>query len=204
MEKDISTEQKIKEAAKRVFQKKGLGLARTRDIAEEAGINQALLNYYFRSKEKLFDIVMEESVREMFSFITHIINDRETTLSEKIDAAVERYIEGLLKNPNLPLFVFSELQANPKNLLKKMGASENIISNSYLYQQLQEQVAKKRLNVDPMHFLINLVSLSIFPIMGKPFLTNVHKMNEEDYSAFIKERKTLVPKWLKSMLELEE
>ncbi len=204
MEKDISTEQKIKEAAKRVFQKKGLGLTRTRDIAEEAGINLALLNYYFRSKEKLFDIVMEESVREMFSFISHIINDRKTTLPEKIDLAVERYIEGLLKNPHLPLFVFSELQANPQKLFKKMGASENVIGNSSMYEQLQEQVVKKELNIEPLHFFINLVSLSIFPILAKPFFLNIHRMKEEDYLSFINERKTLVSEWLKSMLQLEE
>lgn len=69
MEKDISTEEKIKEAARKIFMEKGFGSTRTREIAEAAGINSALLNYYFRSKEKLFEIIMMESVQEMFAFI---------------------------------------------------------------------------------------------------------------------------------------
>lgn len=202
MVRDVSTEQKIKEAAKRVFQKKGFGLTRTRDIAKEAGINLALLNYYYRSKENLFEIVMQESIEEMFSYLEHIMNNKQTTLSEKIDAGVLRYIEGMFKNSNLPLFLFSELQANPQHLFDRVKIPEGFIQETYMFKQINEQINKEKLNFTAIHFFINLVSMSIFPIIGQPFIKYVTKMDEKSFADFIEQRKTLVPIWLKSMLKL--
>lgn len=202
MVRDVSTEQKIKEAAKRVFQKKGFGLTRTRDIAKEAGINLALLNYYYRSKENLFEIVMQESIEEMFSYLEHIMNNKQTTLSEKIDAGVLRYIEGMFKNSNLPLFLFSELQANPQHLFDRVKIPEGFIQETYMFKQINEQINKEKLNFTAIHFFINLVSMSIFPIIGQPFIKYVTKMDEKSFTDFIEQRKTLVPIWLKSMLKL--
>ncbi|WP_303848620.1 TetR/AcrR family transcriptional regulator [Apibacter mensalis] len=202
MVRDVSTEQKIKEAAKRVFQKKGFGLTRTRDIAKEAGINLALLNYYYRSKENLFEIVMQESIEEMFSYLEHIMNNKQTTLTEKIDAGVLRYIEGMSKNSNLPLFLFSELQANPQHLFDGVKIPEGFIQETYMFKQINEQINKEKLNFTAIHFFINLVSMSIFPIIGQPFIKYVTKMDEKSFTDFIEQRKTLVPIWLKSMLKL--
>ncbi|WP_303822258.1 TetR/AcrR family transcriptional regulator [Apibacter mensalis] len=202
MVRDVSTEQKIKEAAKRVFQKKGFGLTRTRDIAKEAGINLALLNYYYRSKENLFEIVMQESIEEMFSYLEHIMNNKQTTLTEKIDAGVLRYIEGMSKNSNLPLFLFSELQANPQHLFDRVKIPEGFIQDTYMFKQINAQINKEKLNFTAIHFFINLVSMSIFPIIGQPFIKYVTKMDEKSFADFIEQRKTLVPIWLKSMLKL--
>lgn len=202
MVRDVSTEQKIKEAAKRVFQKKGFGLTRTRDIAKEAGINLALLNYYYRSKENLFEIVMQESIEEMFFYLEHIMNNKQTTLTEKIDAGVLRYIEGMSKNSNLPLFLFSELQANPQHLFDRVKIPEGFIQETYMFKQINEQINKEKLNFTAIHFFINLVSMSIFPIIGQSFIKYVTKMDEKSFTDFIEQRKTLVPIWLKSMLKL--
>src|SRR6478672_4764053 len=91
--KDISTEDKIKEAARVVFTQKGYAATRTRDIAEEAGINLALLNYYFRSKEKLFQQVMSENIQKLFGIILPIVNDASTKLETKIDLIATAYID---------------------------------------------------------------------------------------------------------------
>ena len=80
---DLSTEDKIKEAARKVFTSKGYAATRTRDIAEEAGINLALLNYYFRTKEKLFEIIMAEKMFKLFSVLAPVIDDPKTTLEKK-------------------------------------------------------------------------------------------------------------------------
>lgn len=202
MVRDVSTEQKIKEAAKRVFQKKGFGLTRTRDIAKEAGINLALLNYYYRSKENLFEIVMQESIEEMFFYLEYIMNNKQTTLTEKIDAGVLRYIEGMSKNSNLPLFLFSELQANPQHLFDRVKIPEGFIQETYMFKQINEQINKEKLNFTAIHFFINLISMSIFPIIGQPFIKYVTKMDEKSFTDFIEQRKTLVPIWLKSILKL--
>src|SRR6202007_2839144 len=90
---DPSTEEKIKDAARVIFHRKGYAATRTRDIAEEAGINLALLNYYFRSKEKLFDIIMLESLYEFRQFMQTAFNDEKTSLESKIETMVGKYID---------------------------------------------------------------------------------------------------------------
>src|ERR1700753_4502302 len=94
--KETTTEERIKEAARKLFTQKGFAGTRTRDIAEEAGINLALLNYYFRSKEKLFDLVMLENLGQFISGVRALFNDKATSLDQKIEALVNFYITQLL------------------------------------------------------------------------------------------------------------
>ena len=112
-EKDPTTEEKIKEAARKVFHKKGYAGTRTRDIAEEAGVNLALLNYYFRSKEKLFDLIMEETMQLFFQSLKGLINNERTTLQEKLQDFTTQYIDFLCSQPELPIFILNEIQMNP-------------------------------------------------------------------------------------------
>src|SRR5688500_8674276 len=121
---DLTTEEKIRKAALKLFTKKGFAATRTRDISEEAGINLALLNYYYRSKEKLFELVMTEVLQNFFKGITGIFNDQETSLHQKIEIFVTRYTELLTQQPDLPLFIFHELRINPEKLGSKMGVNE--------------------------------------------------------------------------------
>jgi len=115
---DYTTESKIMNAARIVFHKKGFAAARTRDIAEEAGINLALLNYYFRSKEKLFNLVMFETVQTFFESVTHIFNSPDSSLDEKIERFSADYIELLISEPEIPLFILSEIRSNTEELLQ--------------------------------------------------------------------------------------
>ena len=108
-----STEEKIKAAAQKVFMQKGYGAARTRDIASAAGINLALLNYYFRSKEKLFHDIMIERIKLFFGTLAPLLNDASTSLEVKIGRIVSGYLDMLLENPELPLFVLNELRKKP-------------------------------------------------------------------------------------------
>src|SRR5215217_870837 len=109
-ELDLTTEQKIKEAAVVVFTKKGYVASRTRDIAEEAGINLALLNYYFRSKEKLFDIVMKENMMQLLAAMKNVLNNEKQSLEEKVTNIIENYVDLLLANPDLPIFILGEIR----------------------------------------------------------------------------------------------
>src|ERR1044071_9731716 len=104
---EASTEEKIKAAARKVFMQKGYGASRTRDIAEAAGINLALLNYYFRSKEKLFHEIMLERVQKLFGTIAPILMDDSTSLEKKIQLMAPKYIDLLTENPDLPMFVLN-------------------------------------------------------------------------------------------------
>src|ERR1700752_5346483 len=100
IESSASTEEKIKEAARKVFTRKGYAATRTRDIAEESGLNLALINYYFRSKEKLFDIIMLEHLQTFVHSIVDLINNPNTTLPQKLEQLVGHYIDMLKANPD--------------------------------------------------------------------------------------------------------
>lgn len=196
---DPSTEEKIKNAARTIFHKKGFAATRTRDIAEEAGINLALLNYYFRSKEKLFDMIMMESLQGFFQSMMMVFNNEESSLEEKVELFVGNYMDFLIKQPDIPLFVLSELRTNPGSLISKMDV-KNFLMKSYFIKQLQEQVKKGKLApVHPMHFLMNMVGLVVFPFIGSPILKNLGGLKNEEFEELMMQRKKLIPQWIKLM-----
>lgn len=192
-EKDISTEERIKEAARIVFIKKGFAATRTRDIAEEAGLNLALLNYYFRSKEKLFHIVMEEKFEQFFGTIVVLLNDNESTVKEKVAAVANDYIDLLLANPDLPIFVLSEIRNRPELFSKRVSGR---LINSTFFKQLTE--LKPDVNV--FHLILNLLSMIIFPILAQPVINQIESLKDPAFKKFILERKRLIPLWFEAML----
>ncbi len=197
-EPEQTTEEKILEAASEVFTEKGFSGTRTRDIAEKAGINLALLNYYFRSKEKLFEQVMKIKVVLLFGKIFPILSNEKTSLEEKIDLASEKYFEILSKNPNLPLFVISEIQKKNSNITKIIPVNK-IFENSVIIKQIKE----KRPEINPLHYLVNFLAMTIFPFVAKPVFNAFELTNEAEYHQFISERRKLVPIWIKQLLEIK-
>jgi len=197
-EPEQTTEEKILEAASEVFTEKGFSGTRTRDIAEKAGINLALLNYYFRSKEKLFEQVMKIKVVLLFGKIFPILSNEKTSLEEKIDLASEKYFEILSKNPNLPLFVISEIQKKNSNITKIIPVNK-IFENSVIIKQIKE----KRPEINPLHYLVNFLAMTIFPFVAKPVFNAFELTNEAEYHQFISERRKLVPIWMKQLLEIK-
>lgn len=195
---DISTEEKIKEAARKVFTRKGYAATRTRDIAEEAGLNLALLNYYFRSKEKLFAEVMTEKVQQLFGVIAPIINDPSTPLNTKIVRLAESYIDMLSEHPDLPIFVLSELRNNPAQFTSKMQIGP-LIKDSVLIRQLIE----KRPAINPLHFMTNILGMAIFPFLAQPIFLSTSIMDARQFKFLMAERKMLIPVWVSAMLEQE-
>ena len=191
---DLSTEEKIMEAARKVFTEKGYAAARTRDIAEESGINLALLNYYFRSKEKLFELVMLEKVNKLFGTIIPILSDEKTELEEKLDRIAESYIDLLLVNPDLPIFVLSEIRRRPEKFAQLVNAKERVTQSVFM-----KQLMARKLNISPFHILINLLGITVFPFVAKPVLSKLIG-NEEQYDMLMKQRKELIPMWIKMML----
>jgi len=194
--KDTSTEEKIKEAARKVFMQKGYSATRTRDIAEEASINLALLNYYFRSKEKLFHQVMQEKLQQFFGVLLKIINDSSTKLETKIDLIVSNYIDVLSENPELPLFVLSEMKALPDTIKKILPVQKITPQISFM-----EQLKDKRPDLNPIHFLMNILGMTIFPFVAKPAFSLISATSKSELEAVLKERKKLIPIWVKAMLK---
>lgn len=195
-QKDDSTEEKIKSAARKVFTQKGFSATRTRDIAEEANINLALLNYYFRSKEKLFDLIMMENMQQFVMAIALVLNNDKYSLNEKVERIAENYIHLLLKNPGLPLFILHEIKANPEKFMATIGLKK-ILMESHFYKQLKKE---SKSNINPLHFLINIIGLAVFPFLAGPLLKIIGNMNETEFIKLMEERKKLIPVWVSLMI----
>jgi AcrR family transcriptional regulator len=197
-----SAEEKIKEAARKLFTQKGFAAVKTRDIAEEAGINLALLNYYFRSKQKLFDMIMLENLQQFIQgSVFTIISDRELTFEKKIEKIVDSYVNMLTENPDLPFFILNEMKSNPVEFGAQMEpvlAPMRII----LIKELQQDIdAGKIAAIHPFHFLANLVGLTVFPFIARPLLQKVTNVSNHEFNKLIQERKKLVPLWISAILK---
>ncbi|MEP6647218.1 MAG: TetR/AcrR family transcriptional regulator, partial [Saprospiraceae bacterium] len=160
----------------------------------------ALLNYYFRSKEKLFELIMVESMQEFIQSIAGVLNGQSTTLQEKIRILVNNYLDMLTQQPNLPLFVLSELRANPTDLLLRLNFKEKLI-HSYFFIQIQEAMKEGKIApIHPLHFIMNIMGMIIFPFVGNPIIKNIGNLDQNAFARLMEERKELIPKWIESMM----
>ena len=197
---DDSTEDKIKSAARKLFTQKGFAATKTRDIANEAGINLALLNYYFRSKEKLFEIIMLENLGHFFHDVAVIVNDEKTTFYKKIELLADFYITKLLDNPDVPLFVLNEARSNPK----KLPLQFQIMDTCLIKQFMEEIKLGKIKKLNPGHLMMNIMGLAVFPFAARPMIQRVRDISDDEYVALMLERKKLIPEWIKGMLEIKK
>lgn len=197
IQSDSTTEEKIKTAARKVFTKKGYSAARTRDIAEEAGINLALLNYYFRSKEKLFDIVMMENLQKFLLVLGGTLREEKSSLTEKVALIANNYIDMLKANPDLPIFVLSEIRAHPEKFVNNLGIKGLLLESSF-FKQLHEATKGK---IHPLHLLMNIMSMTVFPFIASPLLQHVGNIKQPDFEKLMEERKKLIPVWFDSIVK---
>ena len=198
---DATTEEKIKATARLVFHKKGYAATRTRDIAEEAGINLALLNYYFRSKEKLFEIIMFETLFGFMQNMIMVLSDEKSSLEKKVKLFVSNYIDLIIKDPNIPILMLSEIRNHPENLLEKLPLKHLIMDSAFVKQHQQLVAEGKITDPNPLHFLMNLISLVVFPFIGQPLLQGISGLNEAQFVKLMQERKDRIPAWIKAMMK---
>lgn len=199
-EKDKKTEDKIKQVARMMFIQKGFTGTTTREIATEAGTNLALVNYYFRSKEQLFKQIMLESLHEFFESVVDILNDSHTSLEIKLERLVERYIDQLNQHPDIPMFILSEIRSNPEIFLNEFLKGTKL-RQTVLFNQLTAHLQEKqKLNINPIHIMMNVLSMTLFPFIVKPMICHVTEMPEDEYRALMLERKKLIPMWVKQMV----
>ena len=204
---DPSTEEKIKNAAKKLFTKKGYAAIRTRDIAEEAGINLALLNYYFRSKKKLFELVMKENIHLFLGAMIENINNKPRTFEEQLDFMVDHYIDLLLQNPDLPFFVLNLLQSGklpPEDKDDPLFRNIQQMRNSFLKNILEAMEKGKVKNIHPLHVIANMMGLIIFPFMARSLLmARAGNISRKEFEELMIERKRLIPEWIRSIMRTQ-
>lgn len=168
MAKDQQTEERILEAAQRVFTRNGLAGARTQDIADEAGVNRALINYYFRSRDNLAQAVFLRAASSLFPALMKTLAG-EGSIEEKIQRVIDIEYDMLNRNPYLPLYVLAELQYHPQKLRDLVHTHLPIqelrpAALATLQRQLDEAAGEGRIRPTRAEDLfITLVSLIIFP-----------------------------------------
>jgi AcrR family transcriptional regulator len=203
MVKDITAEDKILKAAKEVFISKGYDGARMQEIADMAKINKALLHYYFRSKDKLFEAVFEDTLQQIGPVILDFVNDP-IPLEVKIWRFVDNYIEIIKKNPKLPLFILNEIRVNPQRVLNFLNI--NVLLNvQVLKEQLNHESEKGGFNpVDVKHFMVNIISMTIFPFIGKPIIQKTLQVNDDEWEKFLEERKRIIPQTIMNWIKFDQ
>lgn len=190
------TEEKVLAAARKVFMTKGMAGARMQDIADEAGINKAMLHYYFRDKDKLFETIFMEEAQKFFPKI-NIIFQADMPLFEKIEKFVAEYIDEMLQNPMLPWFVMNEINRNPEQFISRVWGKANIPRPMALLEQIEKEVRKGNIKkVHPLHLLMNILSMTIFPFIAQPMMSKVLHMNDAAFKQAMTERKKEIPRFI--------
>ena len=183
------TEEKIFEAATDVFIEKGLDGARMQDIADHAGINKALLHYYFRTKDRLFEAVFTKLAKKMFSRFGPIFENN-LTLEEKIRLFFREHITLLQNNPKLPGFILNEINHNPRriqNLIKNIEFKNLWLS---IIENHKDELDKYNITEETLPQIItSIISLSVFPFAAKGILEVAFKSFDIDFNKYIEERK---------------
>jgi AcrR family transcriptional regulator len=192
-ELSIDTEKSILNAARKVFIAKGFHGARMQEIADEAGINKALLHYYFRSKEKLFQQILKDTFSVFFPNMLQFVSNENVPFQEKIAEFIRRYIELISQNPFIPTFLISEMHQNPEgvsNFIESTGFQVNEIGSRFKAIIINEL---KITEIEAQHFIVNLISMCIFPFIGRPMLERtLFKSNPIEFDKFIAQRANVV------------
>lgn len=194
--KDQSTEEKILQSARKVFTSKGMAGARMQDIADEAGINKALLHYYFKDKNKLFELVFLVEAQKFFPKINAIFNS-DSPLFDKIQNFVTEYIDEMLENPYLPWFVMNEINRDPDQFMYKIWGKDNLPKPGKFLEQMDKEIKKGTIKkISPLHLLMNLLSMTIFPFVAKPMIVRNLQLDELQFRQAMEQRKKEIPEFI--------
>lgn len=169
--KDSNTEERILEAAKTAFMTHGLYGARMQDIANHAGINKALLHYYFRSKEKLFDHVFEGALSKYFDQML-VFADTSLPVQDRIFKYIDNIIDFLSEYPQMAMFIIKEISLDPELFYERVGHLKP--KGVRLLPVLLEGMETGEVpQLDPVIFMMNLHSLCSYPFVASPIFKSI-------------------------------
>ncbi len=194
---DIDTEALIKVAAKKVFLKKGLAGTRLQEIADEAGIGRTALHYYFRSKEKLFEVVWKEVFADMRQRTT-MLESAELTVIEKMQAFAEGYFTKAISEPELDIFILNEFNNNPEIMASILVNPSGGSPMHILMHDIEKGVKNGELKGEPRQIFTTLISVCFFSFAGKAILKSMLNLDEAAYMEMMHERKAYVIQFLAS------
>jgi len=186
-----TTEQRIFDAAHEIFTQKGMDGAKMQEIADRAGINKALLHYYYRSKEKLYETVARAIIGKALPALRQVI-ESELPLEEKIRGFIRTYIDIISRNTFIPLFIISEINKHPERFIDAV-MPKDLPKPEIFFRQVEAEIAAGRMRpIKPQHLIVNVVSLCVFPFVGKPMIRILLGMSPGEMRLFLEERKNEV------------
>lgn len=187
----MTTEEKIFEAAFRVFQLKGFKGARMQEIADEAGINKAMLHYCFKNKELLFEAVFMNAFGKLAPQINEIFKSQDS-IFEKIKKFTDSYISFVMDYPFLPQFIIQEMNNNPE-FVTKFLKKENRPDPTKLIHQIENEIKLGILKpINPKQLLIDIFSMTVFPFAAQALLKGMIQVSNEEFMQLMEERKKYI------------
>jgi len=187
----MTTEEKIFNAARIIFQKKGFSGARMQEIADEAGINKAMLHYCFKNKELLFKAVFMNAFGQLAPQINEIFNSTETVF-DKIRKFTHSYISFVILNPFLPQFVIQEMNNNPEFVMSFLN-NENRPNPSKLLSQIEKEIQEGIIKpVQPKQLLLDIISMTVFPFAAQMMVKGIIQISDAEFNTMMEERKTSI------------
>lgn len=193
--KNKDTEGQILEAAKNVFQKKGMDGARMQQIADEAGINKAMLHYYYRNKQLLFEAVFSNAFSLLAPQLNKILND-DSSIEDKVKNFTSNYISFVSKHPYLPNFIIHEINRNP-SFFEKIQQNAAFPTLEKFNNQVAAEVEKGILKpIEGDQLFINIISLNIFPFVAIPLIKGFLEIDEKAFKNLMKQRKIAVSEFI--------
>ena len=188
-DKDKQTEERIFEAATTVFEEEGMTGARMQNIANRAGINKALLHYYFRTKDHLFDAVFTKLAQKMFMKFAPIFNEN-LSIEEKIRFFFREHIDFLKQNPRLPGFILNEINRNPQRIKKLLSNLDFKILWASIQEQHSNELDKYNITEDNLpQIMTTIASLSVFPFAARGIFEVVFSKVGVEFDQYIEKRK---------------
>lgn len=194
-----STEQKIFDAAHEIFTQKGMDGAKMQEIADLAGINKALLHYYYKTKEKLYEAVARAVIGKAVPMIRQMF-EGDLPLEEKIRRFIDFYISLISRNPFIPLFIISEVNKHPERFFETIFPKD-LPRPEMFFKQVKDEIAAGHIRpINPKHLIVNIISLCVFPFVGKPLMRLILGMNLAETRIFMEERKAEVTSFVLASL----
>jgi TetR/AcrR family transcriptional regulator len=200
-ESNIDTERLIKNAAKKVFLKKGLAGTRLQEIADEAGIGRTALHYYFRSKERLFEVVW----KDFFVAIgKRIQQDHKENMSftEHMQGFINNYMEQALEDPEIDIFMLNEFNNNSQMFTQIMEESFPFNPANFLLTAIQKAVDNREIEGNPQQIFMTIISMVMFPFAGMTMFKSLMKLSDEAYMALLQDRKDYIVKFLTTAFKI--
>ena len=204
---DADTETRILDAAHAVFMRRGTAGARMTEIAREAGVNHALVHYYFRSKQRLAEAVFRRAIGQFFPAMIGVLAS-DAPLEDKVRMVAAAQIDMLQNNRYLPGYLLAELNHYPERaeqLLSTMSGTTPANLRARLFGTLGKQLedaARSGLlrEIRPQEFVLNLVSMIVYPFAARPLVMVIMGMDDATFTAAMEERKQEIPAFFLSAL----